>query len=113
MDTRWVRRTLAALGLAALAACGGTRPEGLVRAPGTSTSTAATALPSTTAATTARSSTTTKRTTTTTLPGPVLIRYRVEAHTTDPATADFGAVVDATLHDPRSWQRAGFVFQRA
>ena len=45
--------------------------------------------------------------------GPVVIRYRLERHTSDAATADFEAVVDATLHDPRGWQRARFVFQRA
>jgi len=47
------------------------------------------------------------------MPGPVVIRYRVERHADDEATANFQAVVDATLNDPRGWTRAGFVFQRA
>lgn len=38
------------------------------------------------------------------------IRYRVERRTVDAATDDFLAVVDATLHDARGWQRAGFQF---
>jgi len=42
-----------------------------------------------------------------------VIRYRVVRHTDDDATANFESVVDATLHDPRGWSRAGFVFQRA
>jgi hypothetical protein len=42
-----------------------------------------------------------------------VIRYRVERHVDDEATANFQAVVDATLTDSRGWSRAGFVFQRA
>src|SRR5438132_1482312 len=45
-------------------------------------------------------------------PGPVPIRYRVEVHTSDAATADFVNVVDATLRDPRGWRQAGFIMQR-
>ncbi len=42
-------------------------------------------------------------------PAPVVVRYRVERRTADPATRDFEEVVHATLSDPRSWRRAGFV----
>jgi hypothetical protein len=90
-------------------ACGGggggsTR---LARDAGTTTVTAA--------ATTEKASTsTTPRTATTrsTIPGPIVIRYRVELHTSDEATAGFPAAVDAVLHDPRGWQQSGFVFER-
>ncbi|MBW3576525.1 MAG: DUF3152 domain-containing protein [Actinobacteria bacterium] len=40
------------------------------------------------------------------------IRYAVERRTDDAATAGFAAVVDATLSDPRGWQRAGLRFVR-
>ena len=59
------------------------------------------------------STTSTVMATSTTMPGPVAIRYRVERHTSDEATADFQSVVDATLQDRRGWTRAGFVFERA
>jgi hypothetical protein len=98
---RWI---VTALGLLALAACSSGDPSSLARAPGT------TSTSSTTATTTTSLATTTTRTT---VPGPVVIRYRVERHTDDEATADFASVVDATLNDPRGWTRAGFVFQRA
>src|SRR3954467_13439842 len=112
-ETKWVRRMLTALGLLALAACGGSGTHGLTRVAGTTSSTATSTSTSTTS--TVRATTTTKATTTTrsTIPGPVVIRYRVERHTDDEATADFASVVDATLNDPRGWPRAGFVFQRA
>ena len=42
-------------------------------------------------------------------PAPVVVRYRTERRTSDPATADFEQVVRATLSDPRGWVRAGFV----
>ena len=42
-------------------------------------------------------------------PGPVVVRYRLERRTSDPATGDFEQVVRATLSDPRGWTRAGFV----
>jgi hypothetical protein len=42
-------------------------------------------------------------------PAPVVVRFRVERRTSDPATRDFEEVVRATLADPRGWQRAGFV----
>ena len=42
----------------------------------------------------------------------VTIRYRVERHTADAATADFVDVVGATLTDPRGWSRARFAFVR-
>lgn len=51
--------------------------------------------------------------TTTTTAGVVDVGYRVERHATDGATADFEAVVDATLADPRGWQQAGFRIHRA
>ena len=40
----------------------------------------------------------------------VVIRYRVERRTNDPATEDFAPLVDTTLSDPRGWTRAGFRF---
>ena len=46
------------------------------------------------------------------MPLPIVVRYRVERHTDDDATANFAAVVDATLADPRGWSRAGFRFVR-
>lgn len=39
---------------------------------------------------------------------PLVVPYRVERRTSDPATQDFEAVVRATLSDPRGWTRAGF-----
>jgi len=99
---------LAALGLLALAACGGgAGGHQLARDAGTtSTSVASTPASTSTSATVAT-------TTSTGTPGPVVVRYRVERHADDAATADFASVVDATLHDPRGWTRAGFVFQQA
>jgi hypothetical protein len=38
-------------------------------------------------------------------PGPVIVRYRIERRTGDPATASFAAVVRAALDDPRGWER--------
>ena len=99
-----MRRTITALGLLALAACSGGGHTAVTRAAGTTTS----ALPTT--VTTALATTTTR---TTLPPGPVVIRYRVERHAEDDATANFESVVNATLHDPRGWTRAGFVFQEA
>lgn len=52
---------------------------------------------------------------TTVAPAPfaaVEVRYRVERHTTDAATAGFEAIVEATLSDPRGWTRAGFTITR-
>jgi hypothetical protein len=40
------------------------------------------------------------------------VRYRVERHTEDDATANFVDVVDATLTDARGWNRAQFRFER-
>jgi hypothetical protein len=42
----------------------------------------------------------------------VEVRYRVERHTTDDATAGFEDIVDATLHDARGWTQAGFALVR-
>jgi uncharacterized protein DUF3152 len=39
---------------------------------------------------------------------PVVIRYRLDRRTTDPATDGFESVAEATLSDPRGWARAGF-----
>lgn len=53
-------------------------------------------------------------TTTTTAPPvgpvPVPVALRLDRRTGDAATADFEAVVQATLTDPRGWQQAGFAF---
>ena len=38
----------------------------------------------------------------------MVVRYRLERHTTDQATAEFAAIVDQTLRDRRGWSRAGF-----
>lgn len=43
----------------------------------------------------------------------VEIRYRVERHVDDAATAGFEALVEATLSDPRGWSRAGFRLVRS
>lgn len=63
---------------------------------------------------TAPTSAITAPTAATTVPAPheITIRYRVERHTEDDATADFADVVDATLTDDRGWQRAKFRFER-
>jgi hypothetical protein len=79
----------------------------------TTTTVATTPAPASIPSTVPRPSTTRRTTTTTVLSGPVTIRYRVEVHTGDEATATFPAAVDATLTDPRGWGRAGFVFERA
>ena len=59
-----------------------------------------------------RSTTTTTvaATTTTTTPAPrvVVVPYRIDRRTDDPATDDFGWLVTATLEDPRGWQQASF-----
>ncbi|MEO5679488.1 MAG: DUF3152 domain-containing protein [Acidimicrobiales bacterium] len=39
---------------------------------------------------------------------PVEVAYRLERRTSDPATAGFEALAQATLGDPRGWARAGF-----
>src|SRR4051794_39807892 len=102
-----------AVALLALSACGGGGSHDLTRAAGTTSSTSAST--STTAPMTTSTSTTVRVATTTrsTIPGPVVIRYRVERHAGDDATANFEAVGDATLNDPRGWTRAGVVFRRA
>jgi Protein of unknown function (DUF3152) len=76
--------------LVASAALGcGSQADGGLRAPPTS---APTARPTTNAG-----------------PAPVVVRYRLDRRTSDPATHDFEEVVRATLSDPRGWRRAGFV----
>jgi Protein of unknown function (DUF3152) len=99
-----VRLGVTGLVLLALAACSSGGSGDLARTSGTTST-------SSTTVTTAVATTSTR--TPTTVPGPVVIRYRVERHTDDPPTANFESVVDATLHDPRGWSRAGFVFQKA
>jgi hypothetical protein len=37
--------------------------------------------------------------------GPVVVRYRIERRTRDATTSDFAATLQATLTDPRGWQR--------
>src|SRR3954454_16436089 len=37
--------------------------------------------------------------------GPVVVRYLIERHTRDAATAHFASTVRATLSDARGWQR--------
>src|SRR5437588_2109959 len=111
-----MHRAFSAVALAALAACSGGGNHTLTRAAGTTSSSSTSASTSTLTSTTSRAATTTARATSTTrstMPGPVVIRYRVERHADDEATANFQAVVDATLNDPRGWTRAGFVLQRA
>src|SRR5438874_720800 len=108
-DTRSVRLFVVVV-LVLLAGCSGTGGKALVHAPGRTTTSA----PSSTSTTSSTTSTISSTATSTTRPSaPVVIRYRIESHTSDAATADFATVVDTTLHDPRGWQRAGFVFQRA
>ncbi|MBV9410939.1 MAG: DUF3152 domain-containing protein [Acidimicrobiia bacterium] len=101
-----MRRAVTVLGLLALTACSsGSANSGLTRSAGT-TSTSTSSPTTVTTGPAARS-------TSSTVPGPVVVRYRVERHTDDAATANFESVVDATLQDPRGWTRAGFVFQKA
>jgi hypothetical protein len=87
------RTTVAVASVAVLAGCAGTAPN-----PG--------AVPTATAA--APAPTFTPATPTPTMPPVVVVRYRIERRTNDPATAGFAAVVRATLTDPRGWQRARF-----
>src|SRR5205085_5424701 len=42
----------------------------------------------------------------------ITVRYRIERHTDDAATATFTQVVAATLSDARGWSRAGFELRR-
>jgi hypothetical protein len=41
---------------------------------------------------------------------PQEVRFRIDRQVGDDATAEFEAVVRATLTDPRGWQQAGFTF---
>ncbi len=91
-----MKRLLAVCSVGALAACGASAPR-VPRSTTTSTTTTSAVPPSTAAAAT-----------TVTAKVPVLVRYRVERHVGDDATADFVDVVDRTLGDPRGWSRAGF-----
>ena len=45
--------------------------------------------------------------------GVVVVRYRPEVLSADPALADFPTALDATLNDPRGWGRAGYRFVAA
>ena len=80
--------------------------------PSTTTSATPTTVPSTVATSTTSTSPAPPTTRTTLPPGPVTIAYRLERRTADEATADFEAVTEATLTDPRGWVRAAFVFER-
>lgn len=42
----------------------------------------------------------------------MIVPYRLEVRTIDPATQDFAATVEAVLADPRGWQQAGFRLER-
>jgi hypothetical protein len=90
---------VAAITMAVTTSCssGDHRPESApVRtSPPAATSPATTSAPSPTAA-----------------PQPVVVRYRIVRHTHDAATAAFAAIVDATLHDPRGWQRGDVRLKR-
>ena len=98
--------------MVALSACGADEPT-----VSTTTVSTATTLPATTTTTTTPA-TTLPATTTTASAAPrppaevVTVRYRLERRTTDDATANFAAVVEATLTDPRGWTRARFVFEQ-
>ncbi|MEY2472194.1 MAG: hypothetical protein QOK28_1523 [Actinomycetota bacterium] len=99
-----MRRPLVLL-LMTLTACAGATPSPAPRSAATTTSTSvSTVAPATTSAPSATTSTTAA------VPSVITIRYRVERHTTDDATADFVDVVNATLADGRGWTRARFLF---
>src|SRR4051794_32991666 len=79
---------------------------------GSTTTAAPSAVPSPTATATAESAlvraptpTATARRAAPSAPGPVVVRYRIERHTQDAATAHFASTVRATLSDARGWQR--------
>lgn len=90
-----LRRAVAvAISVPLLIACGADRNE---RAP-TATSGSAPAAPSST--------------TSSLVVETVVIPYRIERRTSDPATAEFALIVETTLGDPRGWVGAGFRFER-
>ena len=93
---RMPMRPATAAALLVVAACGG---AGQPAEPAPNTSTTVTTTPAPTVLAT---------TTTEPPPGPVVVRYRIERHADDDATADFDEVVRTTLEDARGWQRAGF-----
>ena len=88
---RWWHAALTVVVALAVAGCTGAPANTPTAAPAPGT-----AAPTTTAATT------------TTTDATVPIVYRIERHATDQATADFTAMVDVTLTDPRGWSKAGF-----
>jgi len=92
----------------ALVVASGCRTGG--RAPATTgtATTAATGTATTAATGTATTVTTASPQTPTSRAAVVEVAYRIERRTSDAATTDFATVVDATLGDPRGWQRAGF-----
>lgn len=45
-------------------------------------------------------------------PPTLVIAYRIDVRSSDPAVADAPAAIDATLEDPRGWQQAAIDFQR-
>jgi hypothetical protein len=67
----------------------------------------------TTSSTTATTATTLSAPPTTAVAPPVVVAVRVDRRVGDAATADFDAVVRATLTDTRGWQAAGFEFRFA
>ena len=90
-----VRRALAVAALAS-ASCAGEAPVAV-----------------TTSTTTTTTTTTMATTTTVASPQLVVVAVRLDRRVRDAATADFDAVVRATLTDPRGWQAAGFEFRFA
>lgn len=124
-----MRRTLAIGLLASLAACGEKSDPSFSTADATTTTppiTAATTLPPTTSKTTPPLGPTATRaprprpTTTTAQVLPpagrpdetVVVPYRIEVRSPDPALANFPDVVQSTLDDPRGWERARFALER-
>ncbi len=94
---------IAALALAVLSACAGD-PQA---SPATTTVSTSTVPPPEAVLTT---TTVTTAPTAPAAPPTITISYRVERHTDDDATVNFGDVVNTTLADSRGWSRARFRF---
>jgi hypothetical protein len=125
-----VRGWPAAVCLAALAACGGdseraaaptstasTEPPATTTSAPTTVPTTVAPAPTTAPPTTARPVSRPARTTAppATAGRPyevVTVAYRVEVRTPDPQAASFPEIVEATLSDPRGWERAAFQLER-
>jgi hypothetical protein len=67
---------------------------------------------STSSSTTTTTATSVVTTTTAAPPATIAVRYRIERHTTDDATASFAHDVESTLADARGWSRARFDIAR-